>query len=297
MGMELRQLTHFLAVAETRSFSGAADRLNLTAQAVSKSIRALEFGLGIKLFDRDTRSVAITPFGEMLLPHARAIEAEARQFERNLETTLGVHTGVVRLGATPTALTHLVPAALKLLFSLRPQVRVEIERSDFDHLTAPLLRGDLDLLVSTAPTASIDELIVVEPLRNDANVIVCAASHPLANCTPSGNTLAAQRWISLRFPRGESDFRKLFKRFEIPAPIPNLETTAVDFAIDWVATSDYLAILPEQLAARATEDGRLAQVRVPDLGDPWPIVLAYRRNVTKSPATLAFIDALTQAAA
>ncbi len=297
MIMELRQLSHFLAVSETRSFRAAADRLNLTTQAVSKSIRQLEFGLGVKLFDRDTRSVAITPFGDMLLPHARAIEAEARQFQRNLETALGAHTGVVRLGATPTALTQLVPAALKQLFTVRPNVRVEVERSDFEHLTAPLLRGDLDLIVSTAPTQTVDDLIVIEPLRNDANVVVCAATHPLADGEADGEALAAQRWLSLRFPRGETDFKNLFKGFGQTPPQANLETTAVDFAIDWIAGSNYLAILPAQVAARAIADKRLAQVHVPNAGATWPIVMAYRRNATRSPAALALIETLKVAAA
>lgn len=294
--MELRQLSHFLAVSETRSFRAAASGLNLTTQAVSKSIRQLEFGLGVKLFDRDTRSVAITPFGEMLLPHARAIEAEARQFERNLETALGAHTGVVRLGATPTALTQLVPAALKQLFTVRPNVRVEVERSDFEHLAAPLLRGDLDLIVSTAPTGPVDALIVIEPLRSDANVIVCSPRHELSGRDASGEDLAAQNWISLKFARGETDFRNLFKGFGITPPRANLETTAVDFAIDWVADSKYLAILPAQIAARALADGRLAQVHVQSSGETWPIVLGYRRNATRSPATLALIETLKLAA-
>lgn len=289
--MELRQLAHFLAVSETLNFHAAAGRLNLTTQAVSKSIRQLEATLGVKLFDRDTRSVALTPFGEMLLPHAQAIQSESKQFKRSLETALGAHTGIVRLGATPTALTQLVPEALEKLLEDRPTLRIEIERSDFEHLTTPLLMGDLDLIVSTAPTTPVDSLIAIEPLMDDSNVIVCSANHALVAQDASLADLAAQKWITLKFTRGDDDLRKLFEVGGQEPPQPSLETTAVDFAIDWVARSDYLSILPAQVAAVAVADGRLSILNL--LTDnSWPIILAYRRNTTRSPAALALIAML-----
>lgn len=290
--MELRQLSHFLAVSETLNFHAAADQLNLTTQAVSKSIRQLETTLGVKLFDRDTRTVALTSFGALLLPHATAIQSESKQFQRSLETTLGAHTGLVRLGATPTALTQLVPQALEKLLEDRPTLRVEIERSDFEHLTPSLLMGDLDLIVSTAPTAPVDSLIAIEPLVDDANVIVCSAQHDLATRTPTVSDLATQKWITLNFARGDEDLANLFSASGLKPPQANLETTAVDFAIDWVARSDYLSILPAQVAAVAVADGRLSTLDMLEPGNSWPIILAYRRNATRSPAALALIAML-----
>lgn len=290
--MELRQLTHFLAVSETMNFHAAAERLHLTTQAVSKSVRQLETSLGVKLFDRNTRSVALTPFGRLLLPHAQAIQSETRQFKHSLETALGAHTGIVRLGATPTALTQLVPEALEKLLEDRPTLRIEIERGDFEHLTAPLLMGDLDLIVSTAPTDPVDSLIAIEPLLDDSNVIVCAASHALLNQKATLADLAAQKWITLKFPRGDDDLSTLFAASGQPPPQANLETTAVDFAIDWVARSDYLSILPAQIAAVAVADGRLAVLDLLEPTNTWPIVLAYRRTATRSPAALALIAML-----
>lgn len=290
--MELRQLSHFLAVSEALSFSTAAEDCGLTTQAVSKSVRQLEQILGVKLFDRDTRTVSLTSFGDLLLPHAQAIRAEAKQFERNLETALGAHTGTIRLGATPTALTQLVPRALKRLFNLRPTLRVEVERSDFEHLTPLLLRGDLDLIVSTAPTKAVDSFITIEPLMTDSNVIVCAADNALAGKAQKPKALLNKQWVTVNFPRGESDLKALFSSMGEKPPTPSLETTAADFAIDWIAGSDFLSIMPAQIAAGAIADGRLAVVKITDLGDPWPIVMAYRRNATRSPAALALIDVL-----
>ena len=79
--MELRQLQHFLALADHRSFRLAGERVNLTQQAVSKSIAQLEKRVGARLFEREGRSVRLTPVGELLLPHAvssSAIESRWR---------------------------------------------------------------------------------------------------------------------------------------------------------------------------------------------------------------------------
>ena len=290
--MELRQISHFLCVAEYLSFSAAAEDYGLTTQAVSKSVRQLEQTLGVKLFDRDTRTVSLTTFGNLLLPHAQAIQAETKQFGLNLETALGAHTGTVRLGATPTALTQLVPRALKRLFDLRPTLRVEVERSDFEHLTPLLLRGDLDLIVSTAPTKTVDSLITIEPLMTDYNIIVCSADNALAKKPLKPKALLNRQWVTVNFPRGENDLKALFSSMGEKLPSPSLQTTATDFAIDWVSASNFLSILPAQIAAGAVADGRLSSIEITDLGDPWPIVMAYRRNATRSPAALALIDAL-----
>lgn len=290
--MELRQLSHFLSVAEYLSFSAASKGCGLTTQAVSKSVRQLEQTLGVKLFDRDTRTVSLTTFGNLLLPHAQAIQAETKQFGLNLETALGAHTGTVRLGATPTALTQLVPRALKRLFDLNPTLRVEVERSDFEHLTPLLLRGDLDLIVSTAPTKKVDSLITIEALMTDYNIIVCSADNALATKPQKPKALLNRQWVTVNFPRGENDLKALFSSMGEKPPSPSLQTTATDFAIDWVSASSFLSILPAQIAASAVSDGRLAAIKIKDLGDPWPIVMAHRRNATRSPAAVALIDAL-----
>ena len=291
--MELRQLRHFLAVAETLSFRASADLVGLSTQAISKSIRQLEFSLGVKVFDRDTRTVSLTPFGEMLLPHARAIDAEVRQFSRSLETTLGAHTGNVRLGASPTALTRIVPEALKRLLTDRPAVKVEIERGDFTHLTAPLLRGDIDMVVTTAPTEKVDPLIAIQPMMTDGNVVIAAYGHPLTRGRPKPSAMAKIKWVTLRnFSRGDEDLQTIYAPYDLPLPKPALVTTAVDFAIDWVANSAFLAILPTEVATPALMDCRVSAVPLGSSYTSWPIVLAFRRNATRSPAALALIDML-----
>ena len=111
--MELRRVKHFLAVVDQGSFTAAAQKLGVSQQAVSKSINVLEDELGVRLFERDTRLVTLSRFGELLLSHARNIDAEAQQFKRHLEDAVGVRSGRLVIGAGLTATTYILPLVLR----------------------------------------------------------------------------------------------------------------------------------------------------------------------------------------
>ncbi|MBL8629815.1 MAG: LysR family transcriptional regulator [Rhodospirillaceae bacterium] len=291
--MELRQLQHFLAVVEEGNFHRAADKVHLTQQAVSKSIAQLETNLGVRLLDRDRQSVDLSPFGELLLPHARTIDAEVRRFQDNLSTMLGTKTGMVRVGATPTMLNQLLPNALSKLHASRPQIRIHVESGDFDRLAGALLRGELDMVLSTEPSDAVDELIAIERLCEDHNVVVARPSHPLAKArNVKAKDLATCQWLEIsNFPKAAQDFKSLFAADKIKPPHPALSTTAVAFALNWLAQSDALCLLPKQLVTRELEAKHLVEIITPLKARSWPLVVAYRRNATRSPATLALIDA------
>ncbi|MGE3666598.1 MAG: LysR family transcriptional regulator, partial [Steroidobacteraceae bacterium] len=106
--MEMRQLRHFLALMETKSYWRAADSCGITPQALSKSIRRFEEHLGVRLFDRDTRSVKPTLFAEQIANYARNIDAEARSLRRSLDMLLGAGTNQLVVGAGAAAATKIV---------------------------------------------------------------------------------------------------------------------------------------------------------------------------------------------
>ena len=90
---DLRRLRHALALAEHRNFARAAAALHITQPALSRSIQALEDGLGVRLFDRSPRDVDPTAFGELVLRHARSLELSARDLDRELQLAKGLEIG------------------------------------------------------------------------------------------------------------------------------------------------------------------------------------------------------------
>jgi DNA-binding transcriptional LysR family regulator len=96
--MELRQLGYFVAVAEERNFTRAAQRIPIAQPAISQQIRRLESELGEELFVRDRRGIRLTAAGDALLPHARAMLAEAEHARAAVTALRGLHTGRLAVG-------------------------------------------------------------------------------------------------------------------------------------------------------------------------------------------------------
>jgi DNA-binding transcriptional LysR family regulator len=150
--MELRHLRYFVAVAEELHFRRAAERLYVAQPAVSEQIRKLEAELGVRLFDRTHRSVALTNPGSALLVEARRVlhQAEVAQLAaRNAGDAAGSR---LRIGYVPDALPGSVPRALQDLASVAPRVDVALETGTTLSLVQAVHDQRLDAAVVALPT-------------------------------------------------------------------------------------------------------------------------------------------------
>jgi DNA-binding transcriptional LysR family regulator len=146
--MELRHLRYFVAIAEERSFTRAAERLWVAQPGLSTQIRRLEAELGVQLFERHTRGVDLTDAGELFLERARATLAaaeEACSTGRDLEAGL---VGAVRLGIATVAGCRLVPPLLESFGRDRPDVEVTVSESYGGTLLRDLRDSRLDALIA-----------------------------------------------------------------------------------------------------------------------------------------------------
>lgn len=178
--MQLHQLRYFVAVAETRHFTHAADNVGITQPSLSKQIHALEADLGAPLFERIRGDIRLTAAGEVLLPLARRILADTETARREVQELVGLRRGRVRLGATPSLITSLAPEVLRRFRDAHPAVEVRVEESGSQDLVRDLLRGELDLALIILPTHGPDPALHVEPLLRESLVVASTGPLPVA---------------------------------------------------------------------------------------------------------------------
>ncbi|MET9336885.1 LysR substrate-binding domain-containing protein [Nonomuraea sp. NPDC003804] len=174
--MQLQQLAYFVAVAETRHFTQAAERMRVAQPSLSKQIKALESELGAPLFSRARGNVTLTPAGEALLPLARRMLADADTARQEVAELAGLRKGRVRLGATPSLCAGLLADALARFHRAYPGIELLVEEGGSRDLVRALARGQLDLSVIIMPLQSDDPALVTEEVLRE-NLVVAAPSH------------------------------------------------------------------------------------------------------------------------
>ena len=185
----LRQIEAFIAVAEAHSFTVAASRLGLTAQAVSQLIAELEAILGFRLFDRTTRKVALSSAGRDFLGSASTLLRYVRAADSAADDVRNRATGVVRVGAPLVLASTALPMAMREFQRIKPKVVVRLRDVPVDHLIDRVANGDVDFAIG--PDRHTGEAVTALPLFDSAWVLWCAPSHPLAR------KRRAVRWAEL----------------------------------------------------------------------------------------------------
>ena len=149
--MELRHLRYFVAVAEELHFRRAAERLHIAQPAVSEQIRKLEDELGVRLFDRTQRNVALTDAGAALLTEAHRVLRQA-EAARLAARSAGERPGrVLRVGYVPTALLASIPRALRRVVAATPNLQTTMEPGSGLELVDAVRAGELDVAVVSLP--------------------------------------------------------------------------------------------------------------------------------------------------
>ena len=169
----LSSLRLFLQVANSLSFSETARNANLSQPALSRTIQLLEQDLGVKLFDRNSRNVALTPAGAALLPTVERLTVDFDQAFRELNQTFQGLKGRVCVGALPSMSANLLPRVIARFRESRPQVEIVVRENLSDGLLKSLQERMIDFAITTTPTGV--EGIEFIPLIEDECVLVCRA--------------------------------------------------------------------------------------------------------------------------
>lgn len=176
--MQFQQLTYFVAVAETQHFTRAADRVGVAQPSLSQQIRALEADLGAQLFHRERGNVSLTLAGELLLPIARRMLADADIVRNEIRELGELRTGRVRLGATPSLCTGLLPTILAAFHAEFPGIELIVHEGGSRDLERNLGQGGLDLALIIESQERSDAALTTVPLLVEELVVVSPWNAP-----------------------------------------------------------------------------------------------------------------------
>jgi len=188
--MEIQQLRYICAVAETSSFSRAAERCQVAQPSLSQQVLKLEEDLGAKLFDRLGRSVRLTEAGRAFLPHARSILHQMEAARGSVADKLGDLRGSVAAGAIPTIAPYLIPGYTAAFAKRFPEAKLRL----IEATTPKLVEGLRNL--------SIEVAILALPLRHKDLEWFPIRTEPLFAAVPRDHASARAKSIALRELRG-----------------------------------------------------------------------------------------------
>jgi LysR family hydrogen peroxide-inducible transcriptional activator len=175
--MNLRDLKYFIALAETRHFGQAAARSFVSQPTLSGQLKKLEDELGVALFERTKKHVALTPLGGALLPHARRAVEEAEALVQLARASQDPLAGPLRLGVIPTLSPYLMPLVLAPLRRQHPQLKLVLTEELTDHLLERLHRHELDAALIATPVQ--DAELTARALFDEPFWLAIPRKHPL----------------------------------------------------------------------------------------------------------------------
>jgi LysR family cyn operon transcriptional activator len=176
--VELRHLRYFLALAGARSFTNAAERLNVTQPTLSHQIKRLETAVGATLFERRTKDVELTQAGRLLLPYCERILKEVELGALALSELEGMMRGTLYMGVSHSFSSTTLPGTLAEFASHYPGVHVIARVVPHLAMEQALIDGELDLAV--AYVSENTEQIAAEPLIEEQLALIVGSAHPWA---------------------------------------------------------------------------------------------------------------------
>ncbi|MFD5179045.1 LysR family transcriptional regulator [Nocardia sp. NPDC058379] len=286
--MELQQLRYVLAVAETNSFTRAAERCLVVQSALSHQIARLEREVGAKLFERTSRRVRLTQAGAAFLPAARQCLDAAERAAAEVAAAVGEVRGRLAVGLIPTVAAVDLPAALGEFRAAYPHVRISLRVGASEDLAAQVEQGVLDIAFLGLPTTSRPRGVAVHALARGKLVAVVAPGHPLAG-GPAVDLRRLATEVFVDLPAGTAGRSQSDLAFAAAGLTRDVafEVTTADYIARLVGADLCVAMMP---AAHAPQLTGVCVVEVTDA--PSRVEYVVWNRTGRSPAATAFLAAL-----
>lgn len=261
--MNARQLKYAITLSETRNFSQAAEQLGVSQPTLSKQIIHLETELGLKLFDRDSSPLELTPAGEFFVGKAREMLYAEEQLEKSLERFKTGENGKLTIGVTPFRSMSLMPELVKKIKAQYPGVKVVLHEANAGQLRKDAAEGICDFVILNLPVE--DPTLQVTPIAPDslALAVPTRLASELENPQKMpGETIELREAKNLPFVtlgQGQELRQLLDKLCAADGFYPDITAEVVSITTAWAMARAGVGavLLPLQLAEMESTDGNL----------------------------------------
>ncbi|GFM85650.1 LysR family transcriptional regulator [Pseudomonas cichorii] len=289
--MDLRDLTYFDTIAELGHLGRAAEKLNRSQPALTKSIQRLEESFGTRLFQRDGRRIKLTPVGELLQARGKELQQSIAQTQREVRDFASGMVGNIRVGCAATMAEYLMPKLTSALLQRAPDVTFKLVVGQDDLLSESLRSGQLDMIIcSLIPD---DEQVTSFPILKDEAVVIASEHHPIFKAPMQMSDLTAYRWVLP--PIGVSSRKWLdatFAAHGLPLPVVQIEANSISLLPGLIAQSNLLSFIARESLEFGKNMQHLREVRLEQTTMKRTIGVTMRRGGYLSPAAQSMLQML-----
>ncbi|KTB61175.1 LysR family transcriptional regulator [Pseudomonas viridiflava ICMP 13104] len=243
--MDLRDLTYFETIAELGHLGRAAEKLNRSQPALTKSIQRLEESFGTRLFQRDGRRIKLTPVGELLQARGKELQQSIAQTQREVRDFASGMVGNIRVGCAATMAEYLMPKLTSALLQRTPDVTFKLVIGQDDLLREALRSGQLDMIICGLVPDSDD--VTSFAVFEDEAVVIASKRHPIFKTSLQMSDLCAYRWV---LPPASVSSRKwldaAFAAHGLPLPTVQIEANSISLLPGLIAQSNLLSFIARE---------------------------------------------------
>ncbi len=293
--INLNQLRVFHEAARCQNFSQAARTLCVTQPAITGQIRALEAGLGLRLFKKRGRRMVLSEVGALLFQHAHEIFEVEKKMERVVAETRELKRGLLKIGTTKTYARYLMPALITRFRTIYPDIKVVLDEGNSQDVCQSLL----DLRNELVVVAVTEELkgLVYEPFREEELILFAALEHPFSRREGSIDLAELEGQLIIMKEEGSSTHTLVRNLFESRSLSPTVlvETSNMEFIKEMVENGEGLSFLVRSAIEQELKRGSVVEIPIHDQPLRLRVHIAYLEDGELSPAATAFLEILEEA--
>jgi LysR family transcriptional regulator, cyn operon transcriptional activator len=295
--IELKQLEYFIAVANTLSFTKAAEMIHVAQPAISQQVKYLEFVLGVSLFNRDNKKVSLTEAGELFRKNALIVLKHVDKAVQVIDELRGLERGTVSIAMSSTVATILMADLIHEFRLQFPDIKVKASESVTSESIRNLLDGELDLAIVTLPIQE-DASVHVESLFDEDLEAIVSAKHPLALANVDSVNLIDLNKYQWILANNSNGLRRLIndsceqKGF---CPLPSIEVDRISSVKNILLySSEGVTILPPTAVLHELSLGLVKRIAIKDIRMFRSVGFASKHKSAMTPAAIEMMGVVKQ---